>query len=214
MFVERLTLFWTTGFTTITSTAVLFGKTTLHMQPSSLILVGVLAPTSGIIGSLVWPSLQRMCKWSNLKVLIILVVMASLMPAYGCLGFLPALRGEGRFGGLTTKGELFALAIYFGGWLLWHRWWQERFNEKIGPSRLCVRRVPKLCKGILCGVAASRRRSEMASLYLLQRVHILTTCATGMPVFYHHRQSAFPFPSEFQLLASFSTVITSSLAPS
>jgi len=102
------------GFTTITSTAVLFGKTTLHMQPSALILVGVLTPTSGILGSLVWPFLQRRYKWSNLKVLIILVVMASLMPAYGCLGFLPALRGKGRFGGLTTQGELFGLAVFFG----------------------------------------------------------------------------------------------------
>lgn len=103
------------GFTTITSTAVLFGKTTLHMQPSSLILVGVLAPLSGIAGSLAWPFLQRKFKWSSLKVLIILVIMASLMPAYGCLGFLPALKGEGRFGSLTTKEELFVLAVYFGG---------------------------------------------------------------------------------------------------
>jgi len=84
------------------------------MQPSALILVGILAPTSGIIGSLVWPFIQRICKWSNLKVLIILVMMASLVPAYGCLGFLPALRDEGRFGGLTTQRELFALAVYFG----------------------------------------------------------------------------------------------------
>ncbi|KIM87870.1 hypothetical protein PILCRDRAFT_814578 [Piloderma croceum F 1598] len=102
------------GFTTITSTAVLFGKTTLHMQPSALILVGVLTPTSGIIGSLVWPVLQRRYKWSNLKVLIILVMLASLMPAYGCFGFLPILKGNGRFGGLTTQGELFGLAVFFG----------------------------------------------------------------------------------------------------
>ncbi|KZP23908.1 MFS general substrate transporter [Athelia psychrophila] len=102
------------GFTTITSTAVLFGKTTLHMQPAALILVGILAPTSGIIGSLVWPFLQRRFQWTNLKVLIILVIMASLMPAYGCLGFLPALQGNGRFGGLTTQEELFVLAAYFG----------------------------------------------------------------------------------------------------
>ena len=84
------------------------------MKPAALILVGILAPTSGIIGSLVWPFLQRRFQWTNLKVLIILVIMASLMPAYGCLGFLPALRGNGRFGGLTTQEELFVLAAYFG----------------------------------------------------------------------------------------------------
>ncbi|KAG6848694.1 hypothetical protein H0H93_014822 [Arthromyces matolae] len=55
------------GFTTITSTAILFGKTTLNMQPSALILVGVLTPTSGILGSLAWPHLQRRYGWSNLK---------------------------------------------------------------------------------------------------------------------------------------------------
>ncbi|KAF8966154.1 autophagy-type protein 22 [Flammula alnicola] len=100
------------GFTTITSTAILFGKTTLHMSPSALILIGVLTPTSGILGSLVWPILQRRFRWSNLKVLVVLVIMASMIPAYGCLGFV--IQGRARFGGLTTQGEMFALAVYFG----------------------------------------------------------------------------------------------------
>ncbi|ETW76683.1 hypothetical protein HETIRDRAFT_328451 [Heterobasidion irregulare TC 32-1] len=102
------------GFTTITSTAILFGKTTLHMSPSALILIGVLTPTSGIVGSLAWPMLQRRFAWSNLKVIIILVLMASAIPAYGCLGFLPVLRNKAGFGGLTTRGEMFGLAVYFG----------------------------------------------------------------------------------------------------
>ncbi|KAF5376431.1 hypothetical protein D9615_008652 [Tricholomella constricta] len=103
------------GFTTITSTAILFGKTTLHMKPSALILVGVLTPTAGILGSLAWPVLQRRFEWTNLKVIVILVMMASAIPAYGCLGFLPVFQGDAtRFGGLTTQGEMFALAVYFG----------------------------------------------------------------------------------------------------
>lgn len=104
------------GFTTITSTAVLFGKTTLHMSPSILILVGVLTPTSGIIGSLGWPFLQRRFGWTNLQVLVLLVIMASLIPAYGCLGFF--LQGRTTFGGLTTQKEMFGLAIYFGQYLI------------------------------------------------------------------------------------------------
>ncbi|KIM44314.1 hypothetical protein M413DRAFT_9452 [Hebeloma cylindrosporum] len=100
------------GFTTITSTAILFGKTTLHMSPSALILIGILTPTSGIMGSLAWPILQRKFRWSNLKILVLLVIMASMIPAYGCLGFV--FQGRTRFGGLTTQGEMFALAIYFG----------------------------------------------------------------------------------------------------
>lgn len=54
--------------------------------------------------------------WSNLKVLIVLVGLASLMPAYGCLGFLPVFKSKdgGGFGGLMRKEELFVLAAYFG----------------------------------------------------------------------------------------------------
>ncbi|KAH7915764.1 autophagy-related protein 22-like protein [Hygrophoropsis aurantiaca] len=102
------------GFTTITSTAILFGKTSLHMQSSSLVLIGAITPTMGIIGSLVFPVLQRKFSWSNLRVLVILVVMVSLIPAYGCLGFLPVFRKHSTFGGLTTQGEMFGLAVYFG----------------------------------------------------------------------------------------------------
>ena len=58
--------------------------------------------------------------------------MASIIPAYGCLGFIPIFKNVGvtmtstgaddgvvsayrlRFGGLTTQAEMFALAVYFG----------------------------------------------------------------------------------------------------
>ncbi|RDX45939.1 MFS general substrate transporter [Lentinus brumalis] len=103
------------GFTTITSTALLFAKTTLHMPASSLIIIGALTPTAGIIGSLAWPAIQRRLGWSNLRVLVVLVVMASAIPAYGCLGFLPVFqRSSVKFGGLTTPGEMYVLAVYFG----------------------------------------------------------------------------------------------------
>ncbi|KXN90741.1 Autophagy-related protein 22 [Leucoagaricus sp. SymC.cos] len=101
------------GFTTITSTAVLFAKTSLHMPASSLILIGVLTPTSGILGSLLWPHIQRKLSLSNLKILIILVLLASLIPLYGCLGFL-IQNTSITFGGLTTPGEMFGLAVIFG----------------------------------------------------------------------------------------------------
>lgn len=93
------------------------------MSASALILVGVITPVAGILGSLLWPRLQRRFHWSNRQVIVILLVLASLVPAYGCLGFLPIFRAQGdertsrtqlRFGGLTTQGEMFALAVYFG----------------------------------------------------------------------------------------------------
>ncbi|KAL5521944.1 ATG22 [Sanghuangporus sanghuang] len=114
------------GFTTITSTALLFGKTQLHMPANSLIIVGLLVNAAGVLGALVWPRIQRRVGWSNKRVLITLVCACSFIPLYGCLGFLPLFRSHSanvnantlvtapHFGGLTTPGEMYALAVYFG----------------------------------------------------------------------------------------------------
>ncbi|OCB83906.1 autophagy-type protein 22 [Sanghuangporus baumii] len=114
------------GFTTITSTALLFGKTQLHMPANSLIVVGLLVNAAGVLGALVWPRIQRRVGWSNKRVLITLVCACSFIPLYGCLGFLPLFRSHSanvnantlvtapHFGGLTTPGEMYALAVYFG----------------------------------------------------------------------------------------------------
>ncbi|KAI0684870.1 autophagy-related protein 22-like protein [Cytidiella melzeri] len=82
-------------FTTITSTAILFAKTSLYMPESFLILIGIITPVSGITGSLAWPYVQRRYAWTNLRVFVTLVCMASVAPTYGCLGFLPVFR-EGK----------------------------------------------------------------------------------------------------------------------
>lgn len=85
------------------------------MPPTSLILIGVLTPACGILGSLLWPRLQVRLGWTNLHALVALVALAALIPAYGCLGFVPYFaKGKSKFGGLTTPGEMFALAVYFG----------------------------------------------------------------------------------------------------
>ena len=113
------------GFTTITSTALLFGKTSLHMTASQLILIGVLTPFAGIIGSLAWPRVQRRLGWTNRTMLVTQILLASFIPLYGCLGFLPIFEGPPpapgtveaqklRFGGLTRPEEMFVLAVYFG----------------------------------------------------------------------------------------------------
>lgn len=106
------------GFATMTSTAVLFAKTALHMPPSKLILIGAITPISGIIGSLAWPVIQRKMGWSDLFMVKTLVALVSLIPLYGCLGFLPVFKNDGKdaipFGGLTTAGEMYGLAVFFG----------------------------------------------------------------------------------------------------
>ena len=154
------------GFTTITSTALLFAKTTLHMPPSSLIVIGAVTPTAGILGSLAWPALQRRFGWSNLKVLVILVAMASAIPAYGCLGFLPVFqRSSVKFGGLTTPGEMYALAVYFVS--------DEPFVQcELSDDASCylsglgVRRIPGIRSRVLRRVHPTRRGSTVVRALL------------------------------------------------
>jgi len=83
------------------------------MPASSLILIGIITLTSGILCSLLWPQIQCTFSLSNLTILDILVLLASLIPLYGCLGFL-SQSFSFRFGGLTAPGEMFYLAVIFG----------------------------------------------------------------------------------------------------
>ncbi|KAL9709021.1 Autophagy protein 22 [Leucoagaricus gongylophorus] len=83
------------------------------MPASSLILIGVITPTFGILGSLLWPQFQRKFSLSNLTILIILVLLASLIPLYICLGFVTQ-NFSFHFGGLIAPGEMFGLAVIFG----------------------------------------------------------------------------------------------------
>jgi len=83
------------------------------MPASSLVLIGVIVPTFGIIGSLAWPHLQRRLGFGNLRMVMILVILASLAPVYGCLGFLQVFQRIG-FGGMNDPSEMYGLAVYFG----------------------------------------------------------------------------------------------------
>ncbi|KAG8995169.1 Autophagy protein 22 [Tulasnella sp. JGI-2019a] len=101
------------GFTSVTTTAVLFASKTLHMSASSLILVSILSQLAAIAGSLLFPHIQKGMRWTNERALIWLVGGAALAPIYGCLGFL--VEGVGmQFGGLTTPREMYGFAIFFG----------------------------------------------------------------------------------------------------
>lgn len=101
------------AFTTVNAVAILFAKTTLFMSTPELILLGILAPLCGIAGALLWPRVAHRYGLSNLHTLVLLVCLATLIPLYGCLGFLPLFKRVG-FGGLTTSSEMYALAVFFG----------------------------------------------------------------------------------------------------
>lgn len=109
------------AFATLTSTAMLFGKTSLGMSTSSLVVIAVISyvvvpvafdfllievansPTSGIAGAILFPRLQKtFLLWSNLQILQLLVVLACLIPLWGLLA-------------LRSQWQMYCLAVVFGG---------------------------------------------------------------------------------------------------
>ena len=78
---------------------------------------------------------------------VILAVLASLAPAYGCLGFIPAFRRIG-FGGLNDPNEMYGLAVYFGTPL--YMFPLSLRAPDAGHDRVRVRCLPSLRSGVLC----------------------------------------------------------------
>lgn len=131
------------------------------MSSASLVLIGAITPASGILGSLVFPALQRRFGWSNLYVLVLLVLIVSCIPAYGCLGFVPIVRRM-HVGGLTTPGEMFGLAVYFGGSALL----VCGAGADVG-NRVRIWGVSELCEGDVCRVDSLGGRSAVVRCLIL-----------------------------------------------
>ncbi|RUS24560.1 autophagy-related protein 22-like protein [Jimgerdemannia flammicorona] len=93
------------GYTTITSTALLFAKTALHIPKTDLILIALITPTFAIIGALIFPGLQRSFGLTTKGTIVLLLCLMLFIPAYGCAGFLPLFKDLG-WGGLTDPREL------------------------------------------------------------------------------------------------------------
>lgn len=101
------------AYSTITSTAIIFGKTALKMPSSHLILIGIITPATGILGALLIPNLQSRlsyCNGSNggLKMFKVLIGLSCLIPLYVCSAVVLGTTA------LTREWELFVLAAVFG----------------------------------------------------------------------------------------------------
>ncbi|KAF8743009.1 Autophagy-related protein, partial [Rhizoctonia solani] len=103
------------GIATVTSTAVLFAKTELHMEPASLASMSVIGMACGISGALLWPVISRL-SWLNLtppRTVLLCVSMMACVPAYGLLGFFPIVQRMG-WGGLTHPAEMYGVGAIYG----------------------------------------------------------------------------------------------------
>jgi MFS transporter, UMF1 family len=105
------------GYVTITSTAILFAKTTLGIGPSGLALIGILATFGGIVGAILWPRVLtphlKFLQRSPHRTILFILSLSLLIPLYGLLGFLPIFKRLG-VGGLTHPNEVYVMATIFG----------------------------------------------------------------------------------------------------
>lgn len=128
------------------------------MPASSLILIGIIVPVFGITGSLAWPYLQHRLGLGNLRMVTILVILASLVPVYGCLGFLPVFQRIG-FGGLNSPTEVYGLAVYFG--TAPHNFPAFIHALDRDRARVSVRCIPSLRSCVLRRIDSSRRGGQV-----------------------------------------------------
>ncbi|ROV97537.1 hypothetical protein VSDG_04631 [Cytospora chrysosperma] len=98
---------------TTSSTAILFAKTTLHMEAWALGMISVISTTAGIAGALSWSWISRRFSLKPHHTLLACIALFELIPIYGLLGYLPIVRRWG-VGGLQQPWEMYPMAAVYG----------------------------------------------------------------------------------------------------
>ncbi|KAI5838421.1 autophagy-related protein 22-like protein [Morchella snyderi] len=101
------------GIATVSGTAVLFAKTNLKMKPAALAFISVISTVSGVGGAFAWPRIAEVFKRTPSQTILICCMVFELIPLYGLLGFIPAVKESG-FGGLTSPWEMYLLGAVYG----------------------------------------------------------------------------------------------------
>ena len=98
---------------TVSGTAVLFAKTTLGMRTASLGLINVIATISGVLGAFYWSYFSRVLNLKASQTIIACICLFEIIPLYGLLGFIPAVRRWGVLG-LQQPWEMYPLGAIYG----------------------------------------------------------------------------------------------------
>ena len=83
---------------TVSGTAILFAKTSLEMQPAALALITVTATLSGIVGAFSWSRVSNMMGLKPTHTILACILLFEVIPIYGLLGYIPAVRRWGVIG--------------------------------------------------------------------------------------------------------------------
>ncbi|KAG0139734.1 hypothetical protein CROQUDRAFT_54301 [Cronartium quercuum f. sp. fusiforme G11] len=140
------------AFSTITSTAIVFGKTSLNMPSSHLILIGIITPATGILGALLAPIVQDKIPY--------------------CTGINGGLKMFKLIIGatLSTEWEMYLLAGLFGtlSHILLNNLYQYESLNNIGEAHFFfffeISGMTLFSKGTLYGAFQSYARSLFAEL--------------------------------------------------
>ncbi|KAK4157834.1 autophagy-related protein 22 [Chaetomidium leptoderma] len=98
---------------TTSSTAILFAKTQLHMEPWALGMINVISTTAGILGAFSWSYISRRFRLQAHQTILACIALFELIPLYGLLGYLPFVKHWGVFG-LQQPWEMYPLAAVYG----------------------------------------------------------------------------------------------------
>jgi UMF1 family MFS transporter len=98
---------------TTSSTAILFAKTQLHMEPWALGMINVISTTAGIAGAFSWSYISRRFRLKAHHTILACIALFELIPLYGLLGYLPFVKSWGVFG-LQQPWEMYPLAAVYG----------------------------------------------------------------------------------------------------
>jgi UMF1 family MFS transporter len=93
--------FYSDGFTTISSCAILFAQSQLGASTSELVIAAFSTLIAAVIGAFLWPIIQQRLLWTTRQVLILQSSLYCILPIYGLFSF-------------HTTAELFVLAACHG----------------------------------------------------------------------------------------------------
>ncbi|KAJ9608734.1 Autophagy protein 22 [Cladophialophora chaetospira] len=98
---------------TVSGTAVLFAKTSLGMSTQALGLINVIATIAGVLGAFYWSWISRMLNLRASRTIVACICLFEIIPLYGLLGFIPAVKRYGVFG-LQQPWEMYPLGAIYG----------------------------------------------------------------------------------------------------